>query len=127
MSADRQFAWLWAGVSAALVALAPLSDRLGAAVPACPFRAWLDLPCLTCGTTRAALALARLDLLEALGTNPLAALGWIALVVGGLGAGVLAIGGRDLPLQRWRPTSTHRWATAMLLVANWAYLVRAGI
>lgn len=127
MSPHRQLALLWGGVAAAVVALSPLAARLAAGLPACPVRAWLDLPCLTCGATRAALALARLDPATALALNPLAALGWIGLVGGGLAAGILAAADRPLPRLRLRPTPHLRLALAAVLLANWTYLLLAGV
>lgn len=127
MSPRRQLAFLWAGVALALVALAPLTTRLAAAAPACPIRAWLDLPCLTCGATRATLALARLEPAAAFAFNPLVAGAWLGLVAGGLIAGGLAIVGRPLPAWSLRPTLGLRMTVGALLLANWAYLIRAGI
>ncbi len=126
MSATRQLALLWAVVALGLIALAPLAAGLAAGAPACPVRAWLDLPCLSCGTTRAAVALARLDPLAALAVNPLAAIGWLGLVGGGLIAGGVAVRGELAPLPDRRPTLTLRLAVAAALLVNWVYLVLAG-
>lgn len=127
MSPARQLALLWAGVAVALVALSPLAAALAAGLPPCPFRAWLDLPCPSCGVTRAALALARLDPAAALAVNPLAAIGWVGLVAGGLGAGAAATLGRPLPGLRLRPTPALRAATALALLGNWVYLILARV
>ena len=127
MAARRQLALIWGGVAVALVALAPLGARIAAALPACPVRTWIDLPCFTCGTTRAALALARLDPAAALALNPLAALGLIGLVGGGLAAGGLAVVNRPLPEARLRPTRVLRLALGLALLGNWIYLVLAGV
>lgn len=127
MSASRQLALLWSGVALALVALSPLAPKLAAGLPACPIRAWLGLPCLSCGTTRAALALARLDFVAALSFNPIATLGWIGLIGGGLVTGGMAVAGRPLPRLGLRPTPTLRLVVAAVLFANWAYLILAEI
>lgn len=124
---SRQLGLVWGTVAAALLALAPVAPRLLSSLPACPLKSVLDIPCLTCGTTRAALALARLEPWTALKINPLAAVGWTALVGGGLLAGLLALAGKPLAEPSWRLARPLRLALALLLVANWAYLVRAGI
>lgn len=127
MSPVRQLALLWTGVALALVAFSPVATRLAAGAPSCPIRTWFDLPCLSCGTTRAALALARFDPGAALAYNPLAALGWMGLVAGGLVAGCMVATGRPLPRFRIRPTLALRLTAAAILIANWAYLIHAGI
>lgn len=125
MSPSRQLAFLWAGVAVALIALSPAAGALASGLPACPVRAWLELPCPSCGTTRAALALARLDPAAAVAVNPLAALGWIGLVAGGLIAGVMGALDRPLPGIRLRPTLWLRLTAAAGLLANWVYLLLA--
>ena len=124
---NRQLGFLWGAVATGLVALTPLATRLAASVPACPFRSILGLPCLTCGSTRAALALSRLDLWTAVKLNPLAAAGWLTLVAGGLVAGVLALIGTPLREPSWRLSMPIRLALVLVILANWVYLVVAGI
>ena len=126
MTARRQLGFLWGAVAVALVALSPLARELAAVVPACPVKSWLALPCATCGTTRAALALARLDLAAALAVNPLATIGWVGLIGGGAAAGALSIVDRQLPVPEPRPTRALRIGVALALLVNWVYLVAAG-
>jgi hypothetical protein len=113
-------------VAAALVALSPLAPRLAAAAPACPLKSLTGWPCPSCGATRAALALARFDPGSAFAVSPLAALGWVALVAGGLVAGALALAKVELP----EPPSTLpgwlRAAVVAAVLANWVYLVWSG-
>ena len=125
---DRQLGLLLGGVAATLVALAPLGERIAASLGACPFKALLGLPCLTCGATRTALALARLDFGAAIALNPLAAAGWTLLVAGGLAAGGAALAGRPLPLARasGAPPVALRVAIVAGAAANWVYLVVHG-
>lgn len=130
MSPGRQLGLLWGLVAVALVALSPLAPRLAPGLPACPVKTLAGVPCPTCGSTRAALALADFDPAAALATSPLATAGWVGLVGGGLVAGALALAGRELP----RPP---RWTRGRLLafrvlaggslLANWIYLVVAGV
>ena len=124
---NRQLGLLWGAVATGLVALAPLAPRLAASLPACPLRSTLGFPCLTCGSTRAALALSRLDLWTALTVNPLATAGWLILVVGGLVAGILALIGTPLREPSWRLSAPLRIVIVLVLLANWAYLIQAGI
>ncbi len=123
MPAGRQLGLLWGGVALGLVLLAPLADRIAAALPACPFRSLTGIPCPTCGSGGAALALAHLDLGGALAASPLAALGWAALVGGGLLAGAAALRGFVLPEWPARMSAPWRIAAVLVLLGNWAYLV----
>ncbi|HEX2163355.1 MAG TPA: DUF2752 domain-containing protein [Thermoanaerobaculia bacterium] len=130
MSPRRQLAFLWGFVAAALVALSPLADRLAAGLPACPLKATTGWPCPGCGTTRAALALADLDVLAAFAVSPLAATGWVALVGGGLVAGGLAVAGIEPPAPpAWTPRrlTLFRLGAAAAIAGNWLYLVAAGV
>ena len=109
-----------------LVMLSPWASGLASALPSCPLKALVGLPCPTCGTTRAGLALAELDPIAALVASPLAAAGWIVLVGGGLVAGGLAMGNRPISEPRWIQSAPARWALVAIVLANWVYLVGAG-
>ena len=126
MNSERQLGLLWGGVAALVVALSPVVERLASSLPGCPIKALIGLPCLTCGTTRAGLALSRLDLVGAISINPLAALAWLILVGGGLVAGLLAL--LDIPVREpeWRLSLPMRCLLVMMFLTNWAYLVGAG-
>lgn len=95
--------------------------------PPCVFRALTDIPCMTCGSTRAAFALARLDPVEALAMNPL-----MTFVLVGVGVYVLHAAAVFAGVSRsWSLTwsSKTRWAGRILLAliaVNWAYLVAVG-
>lgn len=125
MSPGRQLGLLWGAVAAALVALSPLAPRIAPALPACLFKTLTGLPCLTCGATRAALALARFDFVGAFTVSPLAAAAWTVLIAGGLTAGIAALAGRGVPEPRTVPGAV-RWAAVAVLLANWAYLIWTG-
>lgn len=127
LDSNRQLGLLWGAVATGLVALMPLASRLATSVPACPLRSTLGLPCLTCGSTRAAVALSRFDLGTAFALNPLATAGLLTLVVGGLMAGALALMGRPLREPSWRLSAPLRIVLVLVLLANWAYLIQAGI
>lgn len=117
---------------AALIGMAVLHwvPRKYLPMPRCTFHAVTGRPCLTCGGTRAATALAKFDFRKAFASNPLVAL---ALVLSGPMSvwGALAWSFK-LPRPRLELGSRRgRWALyiAVLaaLAANWAYLIRAGI
>ena len=89
--------------------------------PRCTFRRVTDLPCPSCGATRATLAVVRGHPVQALGFNPLfcvvatAAAAVLGLrVLGGRGVSVrLSTGGRRLA-----------WGLAAIVVTvNWAYVI----
>ena len=77
----------------------------------CPMMALLNVPCPSCGTTRAFASLANMDLLAAIRFNPLIVLGLLVLpFVGwlkGVPAGVKQYG--------W-------WIFGAAVAANWLYL-----
>jgi hypothetical protein len=72
-------------------------------------------------------ALSRFDLGTAFALNPLATAGLLTLVVGGLMAGALALMGRPLREPSWRLSAPLRIVLVLVLLANWAYLIQAGI
>jgi hypothetical protein len=126
-SPERQLALLWGAVALALLALAPLAPALASWPLPCPLRALVGIPCPTCGATRAALALARLEPLAALSLNPLATVALVALVGGGIACAVGTLSGRV----GWRPPArlgpAARVGVAAAVLANWLYLVWAGV
>ncbi len=124
MRPGRQLAFLWGAAALVSTAAAPFAPALARGLPPCPFRALVGVPCLTCGSTRALLALARFDVGAALSWNPLAAAAAIVLVLGGLAALGAALAGRGVEAPR--PTPALRAAVALALAANWAFLVAAG-
>ena len=96
---------------------APLAPLL----PGCLFRDLTGLPCPTCGTAHAALALARLDLPHAIAFNPLATLGALVFFLGGAAAALASLAGR--PLSEPRLSGTGPRSAALLAVAaNWTWL-----
>lgn len=126
LKSERQLGLIWGAVAALLVCLSPLVGRLASALPACPVKLVAGVPCLTCGSTRSAVALARMDVVAAVAINPLATLGWIALIGGGLIAGSLALLGRPLREPGWHLSVPWRCALGSLLLANWLYLIGMG-
>jgi hypothetical protein len=109
-----------------LVLLSPFGGVFAGALPACPLKTFTGLPCPSCGATRTALALARLDVPAAFAVSPLATLGWIFVIAGGLAAGAAALAGRAVPELPRRIPWPWRLAAGALVVANWVYLVWHG-
>lgn len=126
MTSERQLGLLWGGVATLLVIVSPIAGRLATSLPECPIKSVTHLPCPTCGMTRAAVALSRLDLATALSINPLAALSWVLLVGGGLVAGVWVLAGRPIREPDWRLSAAVRWLLVIVVLANWIYLIGAG-
>lgn len=122
---DPGWALLLVGVSSWLTLgfLAPLLTL----IPPCVFRSLTGLPCPSCGSTRAALALASGELLDALCLQPL------FVVVCSVGAmfvvhALLAtVTGNKLKIElaaaEWLAL---RGAMVVLVALNWSYLVIAG-
>lgn len=90
----------------------------------CLFRAVTEVPCPTCGGTRATIALVSGDLGLAFGYNPLVTAAWLLLPAVLLGALVLRPRWQSVSLaaRRW----TVRGALLVLAVAglaNWIYVI----
>jgi hypothetical protein len=120
---EKQLAWLWGVAAASSLLLRPFWLALAPLAPACPFRAITGIPCPTCGTTHAAVALLHGDLTAALAANPLASLAGLAFAVGGLLAPLWAV--LKLPMLEI-PSPLPRWARCGLvtvLLANWVIVI----
>ena len=120
---EQQLALLWGVVAVCSLLLRPFWLVLAPFVPACPFRAITGIPCPTCGTTHAALALLNGRFGDAFSANPLATLAGIAFVGGGLLAPVWAAFNWSVPEIR---APLPRWARAAIVAAlltGWVYLM----
>lgn len=119
----RQLALLWGVATASAVALRPFWLALAPLLPACPMREVTGVPCPTCGTTRAAVALLDGDIGAALLANPLAAVAAVAFVLGGALAAVWAWSGGPLPELPRRLSPALRAGIVAALIANWAWVI----
>ncbi len=98
-----------------------VSHQTDQEVGLCQFRALTDIPCATCGGTRAGLSLLRGDLAGALRFNPLVTL---ALLTGGLVCALRVSLRQQMVIEAGR----RGWIclTAILIVAvciNWVYVI----
>jgi hypothetical protein len=118
----RALGLYWGAVSLGLLLAVALIPRISGLVPPCLFRSLTGVPCPTCGATRAALALARLDPVAAWISNPLAATGLVAFLAGGLIVGCAALAGRPIPEpKRLSPAARATvWIAAAL---NWLWVL----
>lgn len=124
---SRQVAFLWGAVALVLLGASPWASLAGDALWDCTFKSWTGIPCPTCGTARAALALARLDVLGALGRYPLPTIAWIGLIGGGLYVGAMALLGRTPPAIPNRLPTWGRAAVVAAVLANWMYSIATGV
>jgi hypothetical protein len=117
----------WAAASSLVWGARAWLPVLAALGPDCPFHTLTGLPCLACGTTRAALRLAAGDPAGALLMNPLAAVALAAFWLGGFVAPLWLGLGLPLAAPPARLSAPARVALATLLLANWCFLVVRGV
>lgn len=112
------------GLSCLTVGLLHL-DRLP--VSFCVFKALTDLPCPTCGATRALGRLFALDISGAASMNPLVAAAALGLAAWGVADLALLTRGRSLAVDVSPPAGRAlRVAAVGVIALNWAYLLHAG-
>lgn len=124
---DHERLWTAVLAASAVTALAMLST-VGVPPIGCAFKAVTGVPCLTCGFTRGALALAAGEVLAAARWNPLVPLGAFgAIAYGGYAVAAIAAGPGRL---RARLTAGEargvRWAAVLLAAAVWTWLIVDG-
>lgn len=125
--------WLRAWALSVLVGvvLSPLAPWIAAQIWPCPWKTLTGFPCLLCGTTRAALLLARFEPVEALLRFPLPTLAWAFWAIGGGFLGLAWMLGRRPTLPAaWVERLRSRSVVAVLLVAvlaNWIYSIATGV
>jgi hypothetical protein len=124
---DRDLAFAWALAAAGAAILTPLARVLAGAMPPCPLHALTGVPCPGCGSTRAALALAGADVLEAVAFNPLAALAGLVFLVGGFVAPAWVLWSGPLPVVPQPLPLRLRLVAGLAFAANWSYLLVRGV
>jgi Protein of unknown function (DUF2752) len=123
---ERQISWLWGVTAVSSLLLRPFGLALAPHLPACPFRSLTGIPCPTCGTTHAAVALLHADLPGALAANPLLACALLVFFAGGALAPLWTLARAPIPTL---PSPLPRWLRAAIvaaLLANWAWVVIQG-
>jgi hypothetical protein len=119
----RELALLWCAAAASALALQPLWLALAPRLPECVFHAVTGLPCPTCGTGRAAIAVLHGEPGVALVLNPLATVVGVGATLAGLVAPLWVwLGG---PLPDLAGVRARRWVLAgvALALVNWTYLI----
>ena len=120
---DHELVWLSVSLAALAGGAAWLAIGLG--WPQCPFLAMTGWPCLTCGATRATIAVVHGNFLQALSWNPLGFLALCGVTVFDLYAVVVLLSrGPRLRLEDWtrRERNVVRIAVVCALLVNWMYL-----
>ncbi len=113
---------LWLAAVALYTALARSVEH---APSLCVFRNVTNLPCPTCGTTRATLAFARGDVLAGVLYNPFVV---TALAIGLTLCAIQWVFGRRIEVHLAPRSKRFGWAlVAVLFLTNWAYLLARGI
>jgi hypothetical protein len=93
----------------------------------CYFKLVTGHPCLTCGGTRAAVRLLRLDPAGALTMNPLVTVAGLLVAAWGVADLVLLTRGRALRVELGPGAArVLRIALPLAVVANWIYLIAVG-
>jgi hypothetical protein len=115
--------WAWAASVTLAVAVGGWLPLLASMAPRCVLHQLTGIPCPTCGTTRAALALARGDLVAALMLNPLVSLVLVVGLVGGLLAPPWVAARGPLPRLPSPLPLSWRIGIGVALAADWTYLV----
>lgn len=121
---DHELVWL--AVSAAALAGGAAWLWIGLRWPQCPFLAMTGWPCLTCGATRATIAVFHANFLQALSWNPLAFLALCGVAVFDLYAAIVLLARLPrLRLVDWtgKERNIVRIAVVCVLLLNWAYLL----
>jgi hypothetical protein len=117
---------VWLAVSVAAAVGGAIWLRLGLPTLRCPFLAVTGYPCLTCGATRCAIALAHANFSAAWLWNPLALVALCGVVLFDVYAAIVLIGRTPrLRTVDWTRAGKNavRIAVVTLIAVNWIYLL----
>jgi len=114
---------LWSAAAISAVILRPIWVAIAPHLGSCTFRNLTGIPCLSCGTTRTALALLNFDFFGALTVNPLATIVAAAFIIGG-GLSLIWVLVRG-PVPTLKLSWSRRWTGAVVgvVLINWIYLI----
>jgi hypothetical protein len=121
----RPFGLVFGAIGACTALLLRIAPHAVQRFSFCPLRAVTGVPCLSCGGTRAALALCRGDLAAALRANALVSVG-LAACAAWAGWALLASGVprlRGEPALGRREKASLRAATLAAIIAQWGWLI----
>ncbi len=123
---DRIVAGLWCASSLALLGAGfLLRDRTISAE--CSFKTLFHLACPTCGMTRAFTRIVAGDPVGALAMNPLAVVAGLVFIAAGVAAPLWVMARAPVPVRFGSLPAAVRIGALLLFLANWAYLVAAGV
>lgn len=120
---ERQLVVLWGVLVAASILLRPFWLLLPPLLPPCPLRTLTGLPCPTCGTAHAAVALLDGRILAALAANPMTTVAAVLFLVGGMLAPLWVLAGGRIPALSAQPPPWLRLLMLTALLAGWAYVI----
>ncbi len=118
---DHELIWLAVTITSAVLLCAWL--RVGLPLPQCIFHTLLGIPCVTCGSTHAALAFSHGDFSGAWRFNPLATLSYFAVAIYDVYALLVLVRRRP----RFRLAISRHYLVPLISGAallNWIYLLR---
>jgi hypothetical protein len=118
---------IWGPMAILFIATAGLLKGLAPGMPVCIFHEITGYPCLTCGGTRALIALSRFDLVSSFMFNPLVPLFALGLIVFSLLFFAGAVTNRSVKINLTRRGKrVIRYSAIIIIVLNWVFLVIVG-
>ena len=124
---DHELVWLSVTIGAAVLVV--FWRSAGLPWPQCIFHHVTGEPCLTCGATRAAIALFHGNFPAAFALNPLATFAMLAAIALNVYAVIALVcqAGRLRFLMSARAKFVLRMAVVVAMTANWIYLFERGL
>jgi hypothetical protein len=124
---DRPLAFALGLAAVGACTLVPFVQVFARFAPLCPLHALTGVPCPTCGSTRAAVALSHGDVAAALAFNPLVTLAAVGAFAVALAAPVWVALRGPVPTGGAGGARTLRVVVVGALLVNWLYLIVRGV